>query len=533
MSEGLARRHRVVLVSCVLACASLGGCSGLRIHDESRAKLSTDAKTVYEAVKVGDVTVDERKNQAFLLEEEIKAVRSNVQLEVDFTMLSMAAGDTPMAATAEEAASRIRALIGEGTPLSLIQAGPPKMKSARESLRRGVKVFRHAGVAPPDCRKLPVSLALPDGLSQQTKERLTDLYTDYKAACREADPRTHFGAGDIGEAYVRWDDARGKHDDRLIQVADARAELRAASAAYDKRAEELAAQKVVGRQLTGALKDHAEKLADAVKALQRLDSGEEADEVLGALAELLTAAAGGQTDDGSASLHKATVVAKELPALAGELAQLQADRKLPVVSGLLLAMRHQTLLSQAAAQRAALAQERVDILQAHADALVAEAEAWVALSDALCSHAVLAAGRQHPGANCGKFAVAQPASGPWSCSLDSVPVANCALAQPWKTRLAAPGGAPIKRELAKAEMHYLHAVAAAAPPLEQRFREIDVRHREALLAKQTALQAWDNLISTPLVQIDNFHQTGLKPQEFADLVVKALGFTAIAIGAAQ
>jgi hypothetical protein len=112
-------------------------------------------------------------------------------------------------------------------------------------------------------------------------------------------------------------------------------------------------------------------------------------------------------------------------------------------------------------------------------------------------------------------------------------VATCALTQPWKTRLAAPAAGPIKRELAKAEMHYLHAVAAATPPLEQRFREIDVRHREALLAKQTALQAWDNLIGTPLVQIDNFYQTGLKPQELADLIVKALGFTAIAIGVAQ
>lgn len=533
MSEGLARRRRLVVVSCVLACALLAGCSGLRIYDDSRAKLSTGAKEAYEAVKVGDVTAVERKNQAFLLGEEIRAVRSNVQLEVDFTMLSMAASDTPMAATFDEATSRIRELIGESGSPSSIQDGPPKMKAARESLRRGFKVFQGAGVAPPDCRKLPDSLALADGISQQIKDRLTTLYPRYRAACKEADPRTHFAAGEIGKAYARWDDARGKHDERLLQITDAQGKLRAASAAYDKRARELAAEKVVGEQLTKELRDHADKLADAVKALQHLDSGEEADEVLGALAELLTAAAGGQTDTASASLQKATVVAKELPALAGELAQSQADGKLPVVSGLLLAMRHQTLLSQAAVQRAALAQERVDVLKAQADALVAEAEAWVALSDALCSHAVLAAGGQHPGAKCDKFAVAQSASGPWSCSLDSVPVANCALTQPWKTRLAAPAAAPIKREMAKAEMHYLHAVAAAAPPLEQRFREIDVRHREALLAKQTALQAWDNLISTPLVQIDNFHQTGLKPQELADLIVKALGFTAIAIGVAQ
>jgi hypothetical protein len=88
-------------------------------------------------------------------------------------------------------------------------------------------------------------------------------------------------------------------------------------------------------------------------------------------------------------------------------------------------------------------------------------------------------------------------------------------------------------ELDKAETAYLQAQFAAVAPTEQRFREIDLRHREALLARQTALRAWDNLITTPLVQLDNFHQTGLKPQELADFIVKALGFTAIAIGVSK
>ena len=161
MGERFACGRRLAVATWVLAFASLAGCSGLRIHDDSRAKLSTDAKAAYAGVKVGDVTAVELKNQAFLLGEEIKAVRSNVQLEVDFTMLSMAAGDTPMAATADEAASRIRTFIGESGSLSSIQGGPPKMKAARETLRRGVKVFQDAGVVSPDCRKLPDSRPRP------------------------------------------------------------------------------------------------------------------------------------------------------------------------------------------------------------------------------------------------------------------------------------------------------------------------------------------------------------------------------------
>jgi hypothetical protein len=90
-----------------------------------------------------------------------------------------------------------------------------------------------------------------------------------------------------------------------------------------------------------------------------------------------------------------------------------------------------------------------------------------------------------------------------------------------------------KREIYKAVTSYLQAIALQAVPTEQRFREIDVRHRETLLAKESALEAWDNLVSLPLEQLDAFYQAGLKPNEVADLIVKALGFTAIAIGVAK
>ena len=522
-----------IATTLLVGCAALSGCSGLRIHDDSRAKLSTAAKQTYDSVKVNEVSAVEQKNLAFLLGEEIKAVRSNVQLQVDFTMLSIAAGDQPMAATAEEAVQRRGELIGKNGSLASIRSGPSKVKAAQESLRRGAKTFRQAGVEPPDCRELPDALSLPAGLTQQLQDRLTTLYSRYKTACREADPRIYFGDGEIGDAYVRWNTAREVHDARLGEVAEAQQALREASTAYDLRAQELAALKLVGQQLTAALKAEADRLASAVKKLQSLGSGGEADEVLGSLAELLTAAASGQADKASASLQKAALVAKELPALAGEIAQFEADQRLPLVSGLLVAMRHQALLAQAAQQRAALAQERIDILKGQADALVGEAESWLGLSDALCSHAVLAGGGAHPGTKCDSFVVAKGTDWTWSCSMASALLVNCVLTQTWKTRLAAPPPGAASRELAKAEMRYLQAEAAAAGPIEQRFREIDVRHRESLLAKQTALRAWDNLINTPLVQLDNFHQTGLKPQELADLIVKALGFTALAIGVAQ
>jgi hypothetical protein len=60
-----------------------------------------------------------------------------------------------------------------------------------------------------------------------------------------------------------------------------------------------------------------------------------------------------------------------------------------------------------------------------------------------------------------------------------------------------------------------------------------VLHRETLAARQSAIQGWDNLVAVPINQLDAYYQAGLKPAEIADLIVKALGFTAIAIGVSQ
>jgi hypothetical protein len=54
-----------------------------------------------------------------------------------------------------------------------------------------------------------------------------------------------------------------------------------------------------------------------------------------------------------------------------------------------------------------------------------------------------------------------------------------------------------------------------------------------LLAESSAIQAWNNLVSVPLDQLDGYYQGGLKPAEIADLLVKALGFTAITVGVSR
>ena len=69
--------------------------------------------------------------------------------------------------------------------------------------------------------------------------------------------------------------------------------------------------------------------------------------------------------------------------------------------------------------------------------------------------------------------------------------------------------------------------------LEQSFREIDVRHRETLLARRSAIEGWNSLVSVPIDQLNAYYSGGIKPAELADFIVKALGFTAIAVGVSK
>ena len=89
------------------------------------------------------------------------------------------------------------------------------------------------------------------------------------------------------------------------------------------------------------------------------------------------------------------------------------------------------------------------------------------------------------------------------------------------------------RELYKAITAYLGTLAEQAKAVEKDFRLIDVNHRETLAGRRAALLGWDNLVGVPIDQLDAYYQSGLKPAELADLIIKAMGFTAIAIGVSQ
>jgi hypothetical protein len=528
LSETLLRRCGG-LALCSLSIW-LCACAGVTLHNEPRAKLATDAKQGYIDAKVTEVTETDRKNLEFLLGEEFKVVRENYALQVDFATLEIAANGTPIGRTSVEASLRVKELGFDSTrDLRSIFKDRAKRDAARRSIRTMAKVFDKAGVPLPECDSLPQQLDLPASVSPDNQALLKSLFPQHVAFCKTLTAASLMQKGLLPRAYGEWSDAKAALDEQMAESAKAALALKKASQAYEAKAQELVALKLTGENLKHGLISHAAALAKALNDAKKLNLGLEGDETVDALIELLTAAAGSEVTPLSPSVARAAIVAKEIPSLAADLADLEAGKSAPPVSGLLLALRHQSLLAQAAKKRVALAEERVDILKTRSDAYIAEAEKWRGYADAICNHAMLSTGAKHPGEDCDKFSVDTDGK----CTMADQPVQNCVLAQPWKARLRAPQAPDTKREIYKAVTSYLQAIALQAAPTEQRFREIDVRHRETLLAKESALEAWDNLVSLPLEQLDAFYQAGLKPNEVADLIVKALGFTAIAIGIAK
>ena len=80
---------------------------------------------------------------------------------------------------------------------------------------------------------------------------------------------------------------------------------------------------------------------------------------------------------------------------------------------------------------------------------------------------------------------------------------------------------------------YLHVRLIAYSGTIQEFRRISIGHRRTAARSEASLQQWKNLVSVPANELEGYYGGGIKPNELADLIVKALGFTAIAIGVAQ
>src|SRR5712692_5984023 len=153
MLRQLPSRIGRVSVGMFTASLLLSGCAGLRLHDASKATVTAGVKEKYTQADVLGVIDVEKKNLNNLLAEELKVVRDNQKLQVDFALLSIADDNTPMADTyTGEATQRLQQL---GYPAAFKQVRAALMEDvdltvgARAMKANADLIQRLVGKAPP------------------------------------------------------------------------------------------------------------------------------------------------------------------------------------------------------------------------------------------------------------------------------------------------------------------------------------------------------------------------------------------------
>jgi hypothetical protein len=304
--------------------------------------------------------------------------------------------------------------------------------------------------------------------------------------------------GALPAAYQEW-----RHDAQRLRAAE-----RAAAEAQGVYKQALAQQGASGPRDLKSLQDRAKPLRAALETLRQAGGtvgGEKvAEERIARLDRLLEAAATGKVDDKTLEdpeLRNAVLVVAGLPAIGDEALRVQADRRKPPVSPLLIEKQRQEIQRDAAARAVERARRRVELRRQKVDALVLELR--------LLQRARIAADHARAAANAG--------TNPFGLTL----------------REALGGGTAgvTKRHLYESIMFYVDSIATARLRQEQlELQLVAVDHEEAVDSAQTAIGLWNALIATPINELVAYHASGVKAEEIAALVIQLVTLGGIAIG---
>jgi len=307
-----------------------------------------------------------------------------------------------------------------------------------------------------------------------------------------------------------------------------------------------------------AIRTKAKSLTELVNQLTAV-SPTLANQIKGsAVVELLNAAATGKSSSTDPDLAPALEIAKAIPSLAESIDTAKAKRAMVPVSHLLLALNNLTIQAERDERLRALDVEEIGVIERKVEALDAQAQLWRRYSDQLCNLVVLRATKRYPGGSCdtidfpngipeplvqAKDAAEPPVPPKLACKVSFTPdsgtervtmvVDDCVLGKSWRALFEESAGAAETRALNEAAAAYLNVRLVAYSGTIEEFRRIGLDHRRTVVRSEASLQQWKNLVSVPASELEGYYGGGIKPNELADLIVKALGFTAIAIGVAQ
>jgi hypothetical protein len=553
-------RARASIGATLAAPLLLFGCAGIHLYDPGRESTARDVKTKYTELNLPAVVATERQNLDALLEEELAVVREAHSLRLDLALLRIVDDDEPIGATITGVTTEARQTRPNSFSRRLTELGYKDIASLRDFLNgadllssraeavrnRAALIYVGAGLHAPACDAPDFAKRLTeilDGIANPVKREQIRIHTEaYARGCMEylaEGPK--LGKGEVSRAHGEWRRAQTALAEQRAKAQELDESLKKASGEYEAAVK---AQQAAGtsenlvrvEKAAGALRD---ALKQAGKASDLVGVPALSESRIQAIDTVLTALSGGRIDDEKVSepdVQRAALVAGQVPALVGEIEVLVQRSRAPAVSPLVIEKQHQLLLRDDALRRVNLAAQRVALLELKYNALVAEARFLLAQRDSVCN--VLQPAEAKRRIKCDTLQ-ASLKDNQWTCTYqlekkDEVPPPmpqDCAkLALTWGQGLRE--GTPAEKRAMWEAIAGLGGRLAIARPLQDEtdFRLAHLSHLEVAASDEFALRAWDGLITTPVNQLAAYHQTGIKPAELADLIVKAIGLGAIGIG---
>ncbi len=536
--------RRLARLAVAAWCIGIGGCQGMYLHNADRAAVATTARKSIDTVDIAAISKIEQENLARLLEEEVNAIEARSRLVATLAVLDLAASDQSVAHHYQDALQKMELALGTRNMLDLQNASDCKIslkaEVGRNQVHRVSLVSGYGVKKLPACEpKMPQSIPYPDNLPESEQKKFAAAYQTYAKSCEtiESMCKSPLAGGE-------FEAARKKAEETRATIAEARNDLKVAREAYEAALKANKDRSQAAASTAKDLQDKADDLLGAVNKLAKV-SPSAANQIKGsALVDLLTAAAGGKADSTDADLAPALEIAKSIPSLAQSINTARAQRAQVPVSHLLLALNNLTIQAERDERLRALDEEEISVHERKADAMAAQADLWKEYSNSLCNLVLLSANKAHPNRPCATIGLPEKVPDPpakVSCTVsfapeakvDPVPVDDCVLGKSWRALFTEDLKSDQSRQLNEAAAAYLHARLIAYNYTVEEFRRIAIDHRRAAVRSEAALRQWKNLVSVPASELEGYYGGGIKPEALADFIVKAFGFTAIAIGVAQ
>jgi hypothetical protein len=559
-----------LLAVCVLI--ALSACEHLPLYNKEKDSLAKSAQETYLGAKVTEAYAVQEDNLKKLLQAEVDALNESAALRLDIALLRMSDdrpqrdGSTSLAAWYKRAVANEESL---GFPDSAavlamldhqveVADAQTVILRLRKRIGSGGDLQAHRTLpACEDVKGKPPTVETWPYLAKSADDFLADDFVEYVKRCQTVVQPPRGAGGSVAEAFnalmraeTELATRRGEAAALVEQVREAAAEVKAAKAEGEAARTAVAdATKAVEADIAAA-KKAADDLLGAVKDLRELAGGEgaalAAEENIRNISVVLGALGSGQVEAEDVAedprlVTAATALKNNVPALAADMAALIDYARAPPVSNLILELQHQTIEHSYATALIRLSELRIELLRARYHRLVNQAGAWRSFRHSLCNYAVLAAGGDHPGIKCDRFAAEPvPLADDVSltqmvavCTLEDAPISDCALRQTWRQAHDALRDSRVKREFWSALYYYADVVEAERAAREAELRLVDIEHREVLAAQRSGIEAWSNLVEVPIGQLSAYHASGIQPEALAEAIATILGLTAVGAGVAQ